>query len=472
MERESRRYKHLSERNVGIWRGLLVCCGSFAVMAVCVHATATGVHADFQVERVDTFGSVGTYSSIAVDAAGSPHIAYRYYVPNQGDLKYASKAAGLWSVSTVRGTADNDGYGISLALSTFGQPCISYGGAVFVFYIRREGSAWINSYVGNAAQLWGSTSLMLDSEDQAHIVYPANQIEAGFELMYAAEESAAFAQQPVASVGVSPSAQREAGGRVHISCVNNSTGALTYVLQSGSSWVFEAVDPLGGSSSLALDSGAAPAITYQAGWEGPLKFARRSGGVWTIEVVDATSNSGEWCDLALDDFGNPHISYYSGASGDLKYATRSAGAWYSQTIDFAGDVGTTNSIAVDGQGFVHVSYYDSSNKDLKYAISQYATGVPERARHAIRLTVAPNPVSASGTSITYQSPSGGTFDLAIFDITGRRVSTLLEGSSSLKDGTVSWSGRDDAGRSVATGTYFLRFASGDENETLRITLVK
>ena len=46
--------------------------------------------------------------------------------------------------------------------------------------------------------------------------------------------------------------------------------------------------------------------------------------------------------------------------------------------------------------------------------------------------------------------------LSLYDISGRRVRTLLEGLAGEGAHELVWSGRDDAGRSVAAGVYWVR----------------
>jgi flagellar hook assembly protein FlgD len=44
-------------------------------------------------------------------------------------------------------------------------------------------------------------------------------------------------------------------------------------------------------------------------------------------------------------------------------------------------------------------------------------------------------------------------DLAVFDLQGRRVATLLAGELPQGSHTAAWAGRDEAGREVAAGVY-------------------
>ena len=57
-------------------------------------------------------------------------------------------------------------------------------------------------------------------------------------------------------------------------------------------------------------------------------------------------------------------------------------------------------------------------------------------------------------------PEGGWARLAIYDVSGRRLATVLDGEIEAGIRRVSWSGRDDAGRAVASGVYHYRLTLG------------
>jgi len=60
----------------------------------------------------------------------------------------------------------------------------------------------------------------------------------------------------------------------------------------------------------------------------------------------------------------------------------------------------------------------------------------------------------------------------VFDVLGRKVSTVVD--QELKAGTYStfWDGTDDSGKEVASGVYFYRLRAGDHAETKKMVLLK
>jgi hypothetical protein len=84
----------------------------------------------------------------------------------------------------------------------------------------------------------------------------------------------------------------------------------------------------------------------------------------------------------------------------------------------------------------------------------------------------PNPFQNT-TQIRFDLARSDDVELAVYDVTGRRIRTLLSRQLSPGAQASAWDARDDAGRSVAPGTYFLRLtsASGDA-ATERVTVVR
>ncbi len=85
---------------------------------------------------------------------------------------------------------------------------------------------------------------------------------------------------------------------------------------------------------------------------------------------------------------------------------------------------------------------------------------------------APNPFNPT-TTLSFDLPSQEAVSLCVFDLQGRLVRTLLSGEM-LTQGRheAVWNGRDDAGRQVASGTYFYRIEAGAFSQTRRAVLVK
>jgi hypothetical protein len=101
------------------------------------------------------------------------------------------------------------------------------------------------------------------------------------------------------------------------------------------------------------------------------------------------------------------------------------------------------------------------------------TGLPEEpAAFALRLEQnLPNPFNPK-TAIRFSLPSAGDATLRIFDASGRRVATLLDGPQTAGEHEVVWNGQSDGGQPMASGVYFYRLQHADGEQTRKMLLLK
>jgi hypothetical protein len=83
----------------------------------------------------------------------------------------------------------------------------------------------------------------------------------------------------------------------------------------------------------------------------------------------------------------------------------------------------------------------------------------------------PNPFSAS-TLISYVSVRPGEVRLAIYNVLGREVVTLVDRHRSAGHYTVSWDGVDAGGQQCATGMYFCSFQTGGRDTIRKLVSVR
>lgn len=83
----------------------------------------------------------------------------------------------------------------------------------------------------------------------------------------------------------------------------------------------------------------------------------------------------------------------------------------------------------------------------------------------------PNP-SSGHTAIEFRVAEPGPVAIEVFDITGRRVATLVDREMAPGTYEVTWDGRSTSGRRLASGVYLYRMKARDFTATRRMTLVK
>ena len=83
-----------------------------------------------------------------------------------------------------------------------------------------------------------------------------------------------------------------------------------------------------------------------------------------------------------------------------------------------------------------------------------ADGAPEYERPTL-LRASPNPF-VTQTAFQFALTKAENASVAVYDISGRLVRNLHRGVLSAGERSMTWDGRNDGGRAVASGTYFLR----------------
>ena len=83
----------------------------------------------------------------------------------------------------------------------------------------------------------------------------------------------------------------------------------------------------------------------------------------------------------------------------------------------------------------------------------------------------PNPFNA-GTAISFAVSVHDAVDLAVYNISGQRVVTLVRGERRAGRYRVAWDGRDDVGAELASGAYLYRLRAGDRVQTRKLLLLR
>lgn len=109
--------------------------------------------------------------------------------------------------------------------------------------------------------------------------------------------------------------------------------------------------------------------------------------------------------------------------------------------------------------------------DTSFAIRAGSSGVPAGPGHGDPPVLTfPNPFRP-GQLITFSGSTNGTFELSVFDLTGRRVRRLNddqhEGATVMQ-----WDGRDERMTPLPAGLYFVRLATPGRVVTRRLALLR
>jgi hypothetical protein len=104
---------------------------------------------------------------------------------------------------------------------------------------------------------------------------------------------------------------------------------------------------------------------------------------------------------------------------------------------------------------VNVTVTDADGPPLIYALGQNY----------------PNPFNPT-TNISYSLAARERVVIAVYDVKGARVRTLVDEVQAPSTYVVKWDGRSDAGRKLASGVYFVRYQAGSHSFTKKAVLLR
>jgi hypothetical protein len=121
-------------------------------------------------------------------------------------------------------------------------------------------------------------------------------------------------------------------------------------------------------------------------------------------------------------------------------------------------------------------FYDAFgyHADLAYCLSEELTDAPDPgmlARRSHLGACVPNPFNPV-TRIEYELTEAQWVHLRVYTVDGRLVATLVDGRVPEGRHEAVWHGCDEAGRPVASGTYFCCLEAGDDVQTRRMSLIR
>lgn len=412
----------------------------------------TGIYA---IEVVDEVGDPGRYVSLALDSDDVPHLSY--YEQDSGDLRYAVKRDGVWHVEIVDAGGDV-GYDTSLALDQNGNPVISYFDSTKgqMKVARRIGGVWWKEIVSGPLSGY-YTSVAVDAEGNARVAY---QDYANGLLRYASSAIELSSPSPgdVWPVGATRTVRWDGTGHVNISLS----------VDGGNSFQMLAEDVSGGSHGIVVPH--RPSAFAQIRIERAVPRAQSTTpGLFTVETdIMLLSLS---VSSAPAGVGAEIIWKSDPGPGDLegyRLEKRTHGGAWSSLVSLTTDTKYRDVSATPGTEY-RLFGVNRFGESLLLGEATFGTMRP--------LAAGPLPYRGGRMQITFSTGGGlgggpGTAEVALFDLQGRLVRTLASGSYPAGVRTVEWNGRDDGGRPVGSGVYFLQSAGAGERHSLKFVVVR
>jgi hypothetical protein len=166
-----------------------------------------------------------------------------------------------------------------------------------------------------------------------------------------------------------------------------------------------------------------------------------------------------WNESSATDFD--YFSIYGSGTSSFGTAT---------LIDYT----TATNLNVSSAGYVYyfVTATDFSGNEGKPAVINSLTGVGGTPKnYVLSISSYPNPFNPE-TTVRYTLPARSHTTIAVYDLRGAIVATLVDMEMGAGPHTIKWNGRDDRGNPAGSGVYFARLTSSSGQRSYKVTLLK
>ncbi len=243
------------------------------------------------------------------------------------------------------------------------------------------------------------------------------------------------------------------------------------VTGSSGNWVYDfsvtnnLVNSPGGTNDIYLfgvELGANNVTGYpNANWGGPSFSSINSGMYSGGQGINYDNN---WIDGNFPTSLLPGQTLSGFKATSTEATARSSVRWYAfsaaPTGFYAGSFCTMN------------CSFPFTNPGFEYVAHQAApAGVPAATLATVLESVQPNPFNPQAT-VAFTLAAAGPVRLAVYDLYGTKVHTLVDGDLAAGRHEAVWDGRDDRGQAMASGVYLARLVAGPVTQMRKMVLMK
>jgi hypothetical protein len=219
----------------------------------------------------------------------------------------------------------------------------------------------------------------------------------------------------------------------------------------------------------------------QAGqpWAGCESLHGADIGSFSFDYTNCIIKIMVWKDV-ISDVGIKFADATSAAQPEIKVANTLINQWEELTFDFSSRIGVYPVVKdqivifpdfdLTGRTQDNICYFDN----ISFSPSN-SVGVDNRSEtlpqgFALEQNF-PNPFNPF-TTLRYDLPEYALANITIYDMMGRQVKTLVNGSQTAGYKSIQWNATNDEGKSVSAGLYLYTIQAGKFRQTKKMVLLK
>ncbi|OGC41309.1 hypothetical protein A2Y85_07935 [candidate division WOR-3 bacterium RBG_13_43_14] len=232
---------------------------------------------------------------------------------------------------------------------------------------------------------------------------------------------------------------------------------LFKTINGGTSWINSTNGITDSIFKIRIDS-TSTNIIYAASYDGVFKTTN-SGLTWSNTGCTETKS------VLIDP--DDHLIIYAGSNSGVYKSTNGGSSWVAMNDGMTGNY--ISSLGINPGVYLYAGTEDEAmfRWSLQVGIDQQTKINTSRPV----LSVYPNPAHNT-ILIKYQLSEETPIHLAVYDVTGRHIKTLVDAAQSSGNYVQTWDGTDHRNVSVAAGIYFYKLTTPTETNLSKIVLMK
>jgi subtilisin-like proprotein convertase family protein len=153
--------------------------------------------------------------------------------------------------------------------------------------------------------------------------------------------------------------------------------------------------------------------------------------------------------------------------------------WYPDELTSASDLAAFNgedlygdwTLTVQAFAYGAIATLNEWCLEISYSPAMSSAGDRDLPKELVLDANYPNPFNPM-TTISFALPQATHVQLRVYDLQGKLVATLADGTLTAGRHETIWTGRDDAGRQTASGMYFYRLIADGQTRSGKMLLLK